>query len=124
MKDGGWDLRGDADPLSVIPKDAVQETWRPIPGGVEHGIKWSWTDEVTGKTVRMRVHGPDLQPHAGPNASSGPIYRIQIGRQFQDEAGNLYHPQIGNSKSPNYNEAAINDTHIPWPSHLPVPYPH
>ncbi|MDF6022301.1 polymorphic toxin type 30 domain-containing protein [Streptomyces sp. JH34] len=124
IKDGGWDLRGDADPLSVIPKDAVQETWRPIPGGVEHGIKWSWTDEVTGKTVRMRVHGPDLQPHAGPNASSGPIYRIQIGRQFQDEAGNLYHPQIGNSKSPNYNEAAINDTHIPWPSHLPVPYPH
>ncbi|WP_078968347.1 MULTISPECIES: polymorphic toxin type 30 domain-containing protein [unclassified Streptomyces] len=62
--------------------------------------------------------------HAGPNASSGPIYRIQIGHQFQDEAGNLYHAKIGNPNSPNYNETAINDTHIPWPSNLPIPYPH
>ncbi|MFF4661639.1 putative T7SS-secreted protein [Streptomyces sp. NPDC001282] len=124
IQGGGWDLSGDTNPLSIIPKDAVQEPWKPIPGGVEHGIKWKWTDDVTGKTVRMRVHGPDLGPHAGPNASSGPIYRIQIGHQFQDEAGKLYHAKIGNPNSPNYNEAAINDTHIPWPSHLPVPYPH
>ncbi|WP_353963355.1 polymorphic toxin type 30 domain-containing protein [Streptomyces sp. NBC_00051] len=124
IEGGGWDLSGDANPLDIIPKDAVQEPWKPIPGGVEHGIKWKWTDDVTGKTVRMRVHGPDLGPHAGPNASSGPIYRIQIGHQFQDEAGKLYHAKIGNPKSPNYNETAINDTHIPWPSHLPVPYPH
>ncbi|MCC0097672.1 DUF6531 domain-containing protein [Streptomyces flavotricini] len=124
IQDGGWDLRGDTDPLSIIPKDAVQEPWRPIPGGVEHGIKWKWTDDVTGKTVRMRVHGPDLGPHAGPNASSGPIYRIQIGNQFQDEAGQLYHRGIGNPNSENFNEVAVNDTHIPWPSHLPVPYPH
>ncbi|MFI8293958.1 putative T7SS-secreted protein [Streptomyces sp. NPDC085614] len=124
IEGGGWDLSGDTNPLSIIPKDAVQEPWKPIPGGVEHGIKWKWTDDVTGKTVRMRVHGPDLGPHAGPNASSGPIYRIQIGHQFQDEAGTLYHAKIGNPNSPNYNEAAINDTHIPWPSHLPVPYPH
>ncbi|MFI8265951.1 putative T7SS-secreted protein [Streptomyces sp. NPDC085665] len=122
IKDGGWDLRGDTDPLSIIPKDAVEEPWRPIPGGVEHGIKWKWTDDVTGKTVRMRVHGPDLGPHAGPNASSGPIYRIQIGNQFQDEAGQLYHRGIGNPNSGSFNETAVNDTHIPWPSHLPVPY--
>ncbi|MFF8417220.1 putative T7SS-secreted protein [Streptomyces sp. NPDC015680] len=113
IEGGGWDLSGDANPLDIIPKDAVQEPWKPIPGGVEHGIKWKWTDDVTGKTVRMRVHGPDLGPHAGPNASSGPIYRIQIGHQFQDEAGKLYHAKIGNPKSPNYNETAINDTHIP-----------
>ncbi|MCX4867443.1 polymorphic toxin type 30 domain-containing protein [Streptomyces sp. NBC_00257] len=113
IEGGGWDLSGDANPLDIIPKDAVQEPWKPIPGGVEHGIKWKWTDDVTGKTVRMRVHGPDLGPHAGPNASSGPIYRLQIGHQFQDEAGKLYHAKIGNPKSPNYNETAINDTHIP-----------
>ncbi|MFB7370797.1 polymorphic toxin type 30 domain-containing protein [Streptomyces sp. NPDC056222] len=124
IEGGGWDLRGGADPLSIIPKDAVQEPWKAIEGGVEHGIKWHWTDDVTGKTVRMRVHGIDLGPHAGPNSSSGPIYRIQIGKQFQDEAGQLYHTQIGNPNSPNYNETAINDTHIPWPSHLPIPYPH
>ncbi|MEU9317370.1 polymorphic toxin type 30 domain-containing protein [Streptomyces sp. NPDC048295] len=46
-----------------------------MPGGVEHGIKWKWTDDVTGKTVRMRVHGPGLGPLTGPNASSGPVYR-------------------------------------------------
>ncbi|MFD6112805.1 putative T7SS-secreted protein [Streptomyces yangpuensis] len=124
IEGGGWDLRGDANPLDIIPKDAVQEPWRPIPGGVEHGIKWKWTDDVTGKTVRMRVHGPDLGPHAGPNASNGPIYRIQIAGKFQDEAGNLYHREVGNPNSPNYNETAINDTHIPWPSNLPIPYPH
>ncbi|MGW6949483.1 putative T7SS-secreted protein [Streptomyces xanthophaeus] len=121
---GGWDFRGDTDPMSIIPKDAVQEPWRAIEGGVEHGIKWKWTDDVTGSTVRMRVHETDLGPHAGPNASSGPIYRIQIGNQFQDEAGQLYPRGIQNPKSPSYNETAINDTHIPWPSHLPVPYPH
>ncbi|MFF5488796.1 putative T7SS-secreted protein [Streptomyces virginiae] len=121
---GGWDLRGGQDPMSIIPKDAVQEPWRAIEGGVEHGIKWKWTDDVTGSTVRMRVHGPDLGPEAGPNASSGPIYRIQIGNQFQDEAGKLYPRGIQNPKSPSFNETAINDTHIPWPSHLPVPYPH
>ncbi|MFI6419410.1 putative T7SS-secreted protein [Streptomyces sp. NPDC050842] len=124
IEGGGWDFRGGANPLDIIPKDAVQEPWKPIPGGVEHGIKWKWTDDVTGKTVRMRVHGPDLGPHAGENSRSGPIYRIQISHQFQDETGKLYHPQIGNPKSPNYNEKAINDTHVPWPSDLPIPYPH
>lgn len=112
---GGWDLSGGADPMSVVPKNAVKEKWTQQPGGVEHGVKWKWKDEVTGKTVRMRVHGPDLSAPAGSNAHGGHVYRIQISNQYQDIYGNLYHRKVHDPNSPNYNHEGANATHIPWP---------
>ncbi|WP_405568893.1 polymorphic toxin type 30 domain-containing protein [Streptomyces phaeochromogenes] len=121
IKGGGWDLQG-ADPLSVIPKNATKEKWTPEPGGAQKGAKWKWTDPETGKTVRLRVHDADPSAPPGSHAANGDIVRIQIGGQFQDIAGNLYHRNVHKPASPNYNAAAANATHIPWPSQFKLPY--
>jgi len=46
-------------------------------------------------------------------------YRVQIGRRYQDEAGNLFSAQVHNPNRPDYNPSAANATHIPWPSQYP-----
>ncbi|QYX79530.1 hypothetical protein K1J60_26135 [Streptomyces akebiae] len=122
IKDGGWDLQGGADPLSILPKNATSEKWTQIPGGAAKGAKWKWTDPVTGKTVRLRVHSSDPSAPAGSNAAKGDIVRIQIGNQFQDITGKLYHKNVHKPASENYNAAAANATHIPWPSQHKLPY--
>ncbi|MER6023462.1 SDR family NAD(P)-dependent oxidoreductase [Streptomyces anulatus] len=118
---GRWDLSTGANPMSIIPKNAVREEWADQAGGVAQGAKWRWHDDVTGKTVRMRVHAADPKAPAGSNAAKGDIYRIQIGRQYQDATGKLYHPNVHKEASPHYDPAGTNATHIPWPSQHPRP---
>ncbi|MDX2944706.1 MULTISPECIES: polymorphic toxin type 30 domain-containing protein [Streptomyces] len=89
------------------------EKWTQIPGGAAKGSKWKWTDPVTGRTVRLRVHSSDPSAPAGSNAAKGDIVRIQIGNQFQDITGKLYHKNVHKPASENYNAAAANATHIP-----------
>lgn len=107
--------------MSIIPKNAVKEAWTEQAGGVAQGVKWKWKDDVTGKTVRMRVHAADPKAPAGSNAAKGDIYRIQIGNQYQDVSGHLWHKNVHNENSPHYNSAGANATHIPWPSQHPRP---
>ncbi|MDX2591307.1 polymorphic toxin type 30 domain-containing protein [Streptomyces sp. WI03-4A] len=122
VKDGGWDLRNH-NPLDVVPEGAETRVLKPDPnGGAQKGVEYKWIDPETGNTVRLRVHDKDGTAPAGSNAAKGDVYRISIGGKYQDAAGNLYHRQVHNPKSPNYNSGAANSTHIPWPTQYPLPY--
>ncbi|MGW0699643.1 polymorphic toxin type 30 domain-containing protein, partial [Streptomyces sp. NPDC002867] len=122
IEGGGWDLR-DKNPLAVVPKDAEVRQLTPDPnGGAQKGVEYKWKDDVTGNVVRLRVHDADGTAPAGSNAANGDVYRLSIGGRYQDEAGTLYHRQVHNPNSPNYNSEAANDTHIPWPSQYQLPY--
>ncbi|MFD5636191.1 polymorphic toxin type 30 domain-containing protein [Streptomyces sp. NPDC127077] len=115
---GGYDLRG-RDPMSIVPDNASVRQLRPDPnGGAQYGIEFKWKN-ADGIVVRLRIHGPDGRAPAGSNSANGETYRVQIGNQYQDESGNLYHRQVHNPDSPNHNADAANDTHIPWPSQFP-----
>lgn len=114
----GYDLRG-VDPMSVVPGHAEVRELTPHPGaGSQYGLEFKWQHE-SGVTARMRIHGPDGTAPPGSNSASGETYRVQIGKQYQDEAGNLHHAQSHNPNSPYYDPSAANATHIPWPSQYP-----
>ncbi|WP_431983342.1 putative T7SS-secreted protein [Streptomyces qinglanensis] len=122
IPDGGWNLR-DKNPLDIVPPNAEMRHLTPDPnGGAQVGVEYKWPDPETGKTARLRVHGPDGNAPAGSHAAQGDIYRAQIGNQYQDIDGNLYHRNVHKEASPHYNAEAANSTHIPWPSNFPLPY--
>ncbi|WP_241989865.1 MULTISPECIES: polymorphic toxin type 30 domain-containing protein [unclassified Streptomyces] len=122
VEGGGWDVRG-RNPLDIVPGDAEMRTLKPDPnGGAQKGVEYKWQDSETGNTVRLRVHDKDGTAPPGSNAANGGIYRLSIGGRYQDEAGNLYHRQVHNPNSPNYNDNAAHATHIPWPTQFPLPY--
>ena len=111
----GYDLRGGKDPMSIVPDDASVRELTPHSGnGSKYGLEFKWTNG-NGNKVRMRIHGPDGTAPAGSNSASGETCRIQIGRGYQDEAGNVWHPNVHNEDSPFYNPDAANKRHIPWP---------
>ncbi|MBN1172366.1 MAG: hypothetical protein JXA67_09345, partial [Micromonosporaceae bacterium] len=110
---GPWDLRG-RDPMSVVPDHASVRELTPVPGGSQYGLEFKWVDSQ-GRTVRLRIHGPDASAPPGSHSASGETYRIQISGRYQDEAGNLYHKNVHNPASPFYDPTAANATHIPWP---------
>ena len=125
---GGFDVNG-RDPSELVPPYARQRPWTPAaPGqGAEHGTEWVWKERDAdgneiGPTIRLRIHSADPTAPAGSNAANGPIFRIQHGAKYQDADGNLYPQGIHNPDSPNYSEDAINDTHIPWPLVLKLPW--
>jgi RHS repeat-associated protein len=115
---GGYDLRG-KDPMSIVPDGASVRELTPHPsGGSQYGLEFKWKNDG-GQTVRLRIHGPDGTAPAGSNSAIGETYRVQIGRKYQDEAGNLFHHQVHNPLSPNFDPSAANATHIPWPIEFP-----
>ena len=140
--EGGYDLSGGQNPTDIVPPDASVRVLKPDPnGGAQEGLEWKWT-EPTGAldadgnpvldengdpesiTYRLRVHSEDRGPNVpqDSNAYNGPTYRIQRGSRYQDQEGNFYHKQVHNDKSPFYDPAAANKTHIPWPSEYPLPW--
>ncbi|MBF6044376.1 type IV secretion protein Rhs [Streptomyces sp. NRRL B-1677] len=115
---GPWNMTG-RDPMSVVPDHASIRELTPDPnGGAQYGLEYKWVDS-DGRTVRLRIHGPDGNAPAGSNAASGDSYRIQFGGKYQDDLGNLYPRNVHNEKSPHYDPDAANATHIPWPNEHP-----
>lgn len=101
-----------AEILNRIPTEANVRPLHPISGAVTEGYEYSWKDG-SGQTWRVRIHGPDASAPSGSNAQQGWIVRVQKGTQYMDNSGNFHPRGIHNEKSPNYNPASINDTHIP-----------
>ena len=114
----GYDLRG-KDPMSIVPDDAEVRWLTPHSnGGAQYGVEFKWSDD-DGNTVRLRAHGPDGTAPVGSHAATGDVYRVQVGKRYQDIDGNLFHPNVHNPNSPHYNPTAANNTHMPWPSEFP-----
>ncbi|GAB3163625.1 RHS repeat-associated core domain-containing protein [Myceligenerans halotolerans] len=109
-------------PIASIPSGASVRTLKPHPGaGSQNGVEFKFKN-AGGTTVRVRVHDADGTAPTGSNAASGVTYRVQIGARYMDARGNLYPKNVHNAKSPHYDPAAANATHIPWPSHVPLPW--
>jgi RHS repeat-associated protein len=109
-------------PTDLVPPNATKRGLRPDPnGGAQEGVEFKWMN-AEGQTVRLRAHGVDGNAPPGSNAASGPVYRVQVGGRFLDYGGTRFPRGIQNPDSPNFNEAAVNATHIPWPPEVPLPY--
>jgi RHS repeat-associated protein len=105
-----------SDIVDRIPSSARSLEWKTSENIPDGGSKWRWGSNPV---WRLEIHGPDLNPQAGPNVSSGWIFRVQEGHNFMDDAGIWWKDNIGNENSPFYNSDAWNDTHIPM--HGPQP---
>lgn len=108
------DIKGASidDILSRIPENATRRELTPIEGKVTEGFEYKWVQD--GKTMRVRVHGPDASAPAGSNAANGWIVRVQEGKKYYDPVtGRFQPPGISNVDSPFYNEDIANRTHIP-----------
>ncbi|MDA1478264.1 T7SS effector LXG polymorphic toxin [Bacillus changyiensis] len=98
--------------LSRIPKDATRRELTPVRGKVTEGFEYKWSEN--GKTMRVRIHGPDASAPAGSNAKRNWVIRVQQGKKYLDpDTGKFQPPGITNKNSPNYSEDLANRTHIP-----------
>ena len=97
--------------FDTIPPDAEIRILTPKPGGSQEGVEFKF--QHNGKTMKIRMHDPDPSAPPGCNARSGWIFRIQQGKEYYDDNGNLHPAGVHNPASPNYNPAAANDTHMP-----------
>lgn len=115
-------LGGFGNPLAIVPKGASMRQLTPSSmGGSQLGVEYKWVNQH-GQTIRLRAHDADGTAPPGSNAASGPTYRIQIGGRYADAEGNMYPRGVHNPKSPYYDPAAANATHIPWPEGIPLPW--
>ncbi|MCT2587923.1 polymorphic toxin type 30 domain-containing protein [Actinophytocola gossypii] len=115
-------LGGYGNPMAIVPKGASMRRLTPSStGGSQVGVEYKWVNKQ-GQTIRLRAHDADLTAPLGSNAASGPTYRIQVGGRYADAQGNLYPRGVHNPNSPNYDPAAANATHIPWPGGIPLPW--
>ena len=98
--------------LSRIPSDASRRGLKPVGGKVTEGFEYKWSQD--GKTMRVRVHGPDPSAPTGSNAAKGWIVRVQEGKKYLNPVTGEYQPPgISTPDGPFYNENLANRTHIP-----------
>ncbi|MEH1125712.1 polymorphic toxin type 30 domain-containing protein [Micromonospora sp. CPCC 206061] len=108
-------------PMTLVPANAQSRTLTPHSGGgAQYGVEYKWTQD--GQTYRLRVHGPDGTAPPGSNAATGVTYRLQVGQRYFDRDGRLHPRGVHNPDSSNYDPAAANATHIPWPPGVPYPW--
>lgn len=107
-------------PMAHIPPDAKQLPWRAT-DEIEYGVKYAWTDSA-GVSHRFRAHSAQKGRPADWNTSKGPIWREQVGMYWVTADGRKYHKNVCKESSPYYDVNGANDTHNPWPSHVPLPW--
>jgi len=84
----------------------------PIEGKSQMGLEYKWVDDNE-ITNRLRVHDPD-PTHPGSNSANGWVARWQQkGGYYDPSTGGFAHKNSHVPKSPFYNPAAANNTHIP-----------
>ncbi|MGD7788554.1 polymorphic toxin type 30 domain-containing protein [Propionibacteriaceae bacterium Y1700] len=108
-------------PLDRVPRRAKRKDLTTMEH-IDHGVMYEWSDNLGRHQVR--IHGPDSSAPPGSNAASGHVYRISHNDHFyEDVNGNLYSAKSATKpSSPHYDPNFGDTTHIPWPSHLPLPY--
>ncbi|MET0027444.1 MAG: polymorphic toxin type 30 domain-containing protein [Candidatus Thiodiazotropha sp.] len=98
--------------VSNIPESASVRVLKPVEGKSQMGLEYKWVDE-NGITNRLRIHDPDPS-HQGSNAANGWVARWQQkGGYYDPTTGGFAHKNAFNPKSPHYDPAAANNTHIP-----------
>ncbi|MDN5726663.1 MAG: polymorphic toxin type 30 domain-containing protein [Propionibacteriales bacterium] len=107
-------------PLDRVPRRAKRRDLEMV--NIEQGVMYEWSDKWGDHMVR--IHGPDPSAPTHSNAASGHIYRIAHGDRFyEDIDGNLYDVKSATKPSSKFYDPNFGDkTHIPWPSHEPLPY--
>jgi hypothetical protein len=110
---------------SAVPWNAARQPFSSN-AKFKDGFKYTWTDKASGKQMRYHAHGIDPSRPVTDNAGKGPIYRVKVGnKHYLDGAGNKHAKNsVEKPNSPSYNEEAVNDTHIPYPSTQPPPGDH
>lgn len=99
--------------VSRIPEDAMIEHWTPALRGAQKGMRFHWKD-ASGKSWRVRMHGPDPSAPAWSNAARGWVLRVKHSGKFMDADGIFYTENaIKNPNSDNYDPANADKTHIP-----------
>ena len=106
---------------AVVPLHAEELPFDPKPK-FPTGEKYRWTDPTSGKKVRYHAHGADPDRLPTENAGKGPIYRIRIGNHWIGTNGDRYTVNSHDPKSPAFDPAAVNDSHIPYPQDQPAPH--
>lgn len=112
---------GGKHPFDIVPPGAKRRVLTPVKGKVRDGVEYRWKDG-SGKNVRIRAHGRDPSAPPGTHASRGPVYRVEHDGHYIGSDGKRYKPTELNPDHPDYNPKAANNTHIPWPPHIPVPW--
>ncbi len=98
--------------LSRIPAEATRRELIPVDGGATAGFEYKWNQN--GQTYRIRIHNVDPSAPPGSNASQSWIVRIMRGKQYYDCILEDFQPaKFVNPRGDFFNEAIMNNTHIP-----------
>lgn len=116
-------VRDTHDPRDLIPADAEQKPFHAIADGSKDGVNYKWQTE-SGQPVRFRAHSADRNPNLPENSNSrnGPTYRVQVGQRYVGKSGDVHPKNAHDPNSSNYDPGSANDTHIPWPKDIPLPW--
>lgn len=86
-------------------------------------MNYAWKTE-SGQPVRLRAHSADRNPNLphDSNSATGPTYRVQVGGKYVGKSGTVYPRNAHSPASSHYDPGSANDTHIPWPKDVPLPW--
>lgn len=100
------------DLISRVPKNGTRAPFQPS-ANVQDGMKLKFQNN-NGESGELRLHSADSGPHAGPNSQQGWVARVNQGKlQLNGDNNTFVKPNVFNERSPSYDPAAANGSHIP-----------